>query len=97
AREAGVGYATLAMVCDYDCWHEEHADVTAEIALANLRKSVESAQRVIRGAIDLLPADAPSSCEGEVARAIMTSLEDLSASQRRRLALLLELETGERS
>ena len=29
AREAGIGYATLAMVCDYDCWHDEHADVTA--------------------------------------------------------------------
>ncbi len=64
AREAGLGYATLAMVCDYDCWHQAHADVTAEMAIANLKKSVEDAQRVLRQAIGQLPVDAPSSCEG---------------------------------
>jgi len=44
AREAGIGYATLAMACDYDCWHERHDDVTIEMALGNLRASVDNAQ-----------------------------------------------------
>ena len=97
AREAGVAYATLAMVCDYDCWHDGHADVTAEMAVANLRKSVENAQRVLREAINNLPTDAPSSCQGAVANAIMTSANSIPMDQRRRLALLLEPDAGEES
>ena len=27
AREAEICYATVAMVTDYDCWHDEHTDV----------------------------------------------------------------------
>ena len=30
AREAEICYATVAMVTDYDCWHEEHDDVSVE-------------------------------------------------------------------
>src|ERR1700709_947160 len=35
AREAEICYATVAMVTDYDCWHDEHAhvDVAAVIAV----------------------------------------------------------------
>ena len=28
AREAEICYVTIAMVTDYDCWHEEHDAVT---------------------------------------------------------------------
>ncbi len=94
AREAGIGYATLAMVCDYDCWHDEHADVTAEMAVANLGKSVGNAQRVLRAAINNLPTDAPSSCEAAIANAIMTSPDSFPPALRRRLALLLEPDDG---
>ncbi len=31
AREAEMAYATLALVTDYDCWHPDHASVTAEM------------------------------------------------------------------
>lgn len=94
AREAGLGYATLAMVCDYDCWHDGHADVTAEMAIANLRMSVGNAQRVLREAIGNLPADAPSSCAGAIANAVMTSPDNFPAGVRRRLALLLDADVG---
>ena len=95
AREAGLGYATLAMVCDYDCWHQAHADVTAEMAIANLKKSVEDAQRVLRQAIGQLPVDAPSSCEGAIASAVMTSPKRISPRLQQRLALLLDADAGE--
>jgi 5'-methylthioadenosine phosphorylase len=90
AREAGIAYATLAMVCDYDCWHEGHDDVTAEMAIANLRLSVENAQRVLREAIRGLPVETPSSCRGVAARALLSAPEHQPADVRRRLALLLE-------
>ena len=36
AREAEISYATIAMVTDYDCWHEEHGavDVASVIQVA---------------------------------------------------------------
>ncbi len=30
AREAEICYATMAMVTDYDCWHESHDAVTVD-------------------------------------------------------------------
>ena len=30
AREAEIGYATMALVTDYDCWHVSHSSVTVE-------------------------------------------------------------------
>lgn len=90
AREAEIGYATLAMACDYDCWHEDHDDVTAEMAMANLAASVDNAQRVVRAAIAALPVDAPSSCAGTLRNAILTRPERISPEARARLGLLLD-------
>jgi len=89
AREAGIGYATLAMACDYDCWHDEHDDVTAELAMNNLMNSVGNAQRVLRRAIAACPADAPSSC-GDASRALITAPDQTAASKRQRLSILFD-------
>ena len=89
AREAGIGYATLAMACDYDCWHERHEDVTAEMALGNLGASVENAQRVLRRAIRALPVDEPSSC-GDASRALLQEPAAMPAGVWERLSVLFE-------
>ena len=41
AREAEICFAVLACSTDYDCWHETHEDVTAEMIVANLLRNVE--------------------------------------------------------
>jgi 5'-methylthioadenosine phosphorylase len=38
AREAEIAYATLALVTDYDCWHEDHESVTVEWLFKIYRK-----------------------------------------------------------
>ncbi len=38
AREAEICYSTMALVTDYDCWHEEEEDVTVEAIIENLQK-----------------------------------------------------------
>ena len=48
AREAEICYATLAMVTDYDCWHDTHESVTAEAILAVLHANVAMAQAALR-------------------------------------------------
>lgn len=91
AREAEIAYATLAMACDYDCWHDEHEDVTAEMAFDNLRRSAGAAQRVVRTAVRGLSADEPSSCEGVLRRAVATDARRVDATTRLRLTALIDL------
>jgi len=47
AREAEICYVTMALVTDYDCWHES-GDVTVEAILEVLRKNAAMAQKIIR-------------------------------------------------
>jgi 5'-methylthioadenosine phosphorylase len=47
AREAEICYATVAMVTDYDCWHEDHDDIDIEVLLKTLRENVDKASRLI--------------------------------------------------
>ena len=47
AREAEIAYATVAMVTDYDCWHDDHAEVDVAAVIKVLKANVATAQRLI--------------------------------------------------
>ena len=57
AREAEICYATVAMVTDYDCWHEDHADVDIQSILAVMKDNTEKAQRLIRRLAEDFPRE----------------------------------------
>jgi len=56
AREAEICYTTMALVTDFDCWHETAEDVSVEQILGYLRANAAMAQRIIRTAIQRLAA-----------------------------------------
>jgi 5'-methylthioadenosine phosphorylase len=62
AREAEICYATLALVTDYDCWHEAHDAVSVETVVEYLNKNVRNAQVIMREAVKRLAA-AERACE----------------------------------
>lgn len=62
AREAEICYATLALVTDYDCWHETHDAVSVETVVEYLNKNVCNAQNVIREAVERL-GQQPRGCK----------------------------------
>ena len=45
AREAEMCYASLALVTDYDCWHDAEEDVTVEAILSILAENAAAARR----------------------------------------------------
>ena len=90
AREAEICYATLAMVTDYDCWHEAHEAVTVEMVVANLKKNSKTAQEIIRRAVAVLDPAADCTCRRALATAIMTHNQVLRPATRKKLGLLLE-------
>ena len=47
AREAEIRYATVAMVTDFDCWHNEYEDVSVEQVISTLLSNAEQAKKVV--------------------------------------------------
>jgi 5'-methylthioadenosine phosphorylase len=89
AREAEIAYATLAMVTDYDCWHTEHASVTVEMVIDNLRANAALAQEIVRVAAQRVAAQRPvSKAHRALRHALMTSMESVPAETRRKVDLL---------
>ncbi len=90
AREAEICYATLALVTDYDCWHEEEEDVTVAAILDNLRANAALAAGALRRAAAALPATrAGCGCADALRHAILTPPEAISDEARARLGPLL--------
>lgn len=89
AREAELCYGLLALVTDYDCWHREHESVSVEMILANLRRNVANAQRIVRGVVAALPAERRCACRDALAGALVTSPELVPAQVKRDLAPIL--------
>ncbi|NWK54839.1 S-methyl-5'-thioadenosine phosphorylase [Verrucomicrobiaceae bacterium N1E253] len=55
AREAEIALATLCMVTDYDCWHEEEDDVSAVSVVSHLKANSEMARGILRVAVAEIP------------------------------------------
>lgn len=47
AREAELCYATVAMVTDFDCWHDDHEHVDVASVLAVMKSNTEKAQALV--------------------------------------------------
>ena len=58
AREAEICYATVAMVTDYDCWHEEHTDVDVAAIIKVLERERRQGAPADRAAGARFPARA---------------------------------------
>jgi 5'-methylthioadenosine phosphorylase len=85
AREAEICYATLAMVTDYDCWHPDHAAVTAEQILGILGKNAETARQVLRASVRRLPIPRECECASALRYALVTPPELVPEAIRREL------------
>jgi 5'-methylthioadenosine phosphorylase len=89
AREAEIAYTTIALVTDYDCWHDTEADVDASAVLAVVRQNVDLARRVVVELAKRIAASPPIDASGVMQHAVMTSKDAISADARRRLQLLI--------
>ncbi|MGC8528270.1 S-methyl-5'-thioadenosine phosphorylase [Acidiphilium sp.] len=64
AREAELCYATVAMVTDYDCWHEDHEAVTVEQVVKVLLGNADRARALVRAVVPGLGAARPACAAG---------------------------------
>jgi 5'-methylthioadenosine phosphorylase len=90
AREAEIAYATLALVTDYDCWHEDHDAVSIEMVVEYLTKNVRNAQLVLKEAVKRVAnKQTPNPYEGATRNAIFTAPEHWNAETARKLDAII--------
>lgn len=90
AREAGLCYAMLALVTDYDVWHQEEDSVTVQIVIERLHRNAAAAQATLHALIPRLATLEPCPCGTALAQAIVTNPAAIPAATRERLGLLLK-------
>jgi 5'-methylthioadenosine phosphorylase len=75
AREAELCYASLAMVTDYDCWHEGHGAVDVSAVIKTLLANADAARNTVARLPALLPerSACPHGCDHALTHAIMTA------------------------
>jgi 5'-methylthioadenosine phosphorylase len=89
AREAELCYATLALVTDYDVWHDTHEAVSVESVIQNLLRNVATAKDVLRRLVPIVAPPRTCACPGLLRNAVITDPAAFPLPARRRLELLI--------
>ena len=96
AREAELCYACLAMVTDYDVWHDHDGPVTVDAVIANLHAMTDAVQSIVTAlATNSIPA-CSSGCGTALENAIATAPNAITDATRSRLAPIAGKYLGDR-
>ena len=91
AREAGICYATMAHVTDYDVWHETEEPVSVEMLLDNLRANSELSKRALARLLPMIPEGREEcECANATKYAVITDLKKVPSDVKKRLELILK-------
>ncbi|MCA9473499.1 MAG: S-methyl-5'-thioadenosine phosphorylase [Nitrospirales bacterium] len=94
AREAELCYATLALVTDFDCWHETEEAVSVGAILNIMKKNVKIAQAVLKASLRLAPENPQCSCQTALEHALVTPPEAITAAAKKRVHVFFSRQWG---
>ncbi len=89
AREAEICYVTIAMVTDYDCWHEEEEPVTVGVLLGYLEKNSGNAQNLIKEVLKILSDQFDCPCQHALQDAIITQPDVIPETTKEKLKVVI--------
>lgn len=89
SREAEMCYAALALVTDYDCWHEDESEVTVETVLQNLNKNISHAKKIIQTIVPKIAQRRDCLCATALENAIMTDQNIIPEETRKKLGIFI--------
>ncbi|HEY5974272.1 MAG TPA: S-methyl-5'-thioadenosine phosphorylase, partial [Geobacteraceae bacterium] len=89
AREAEICYGVIALSTDYDCWHEQHDDVSVEAIIEIIKSNVVMAKNIIRHAVATIGEERNCACGSALKYAIISDMSVIQATTREDLALLI--------
>jgi 5'-methylthioadenosine phosphorylase len=88
AREAELCFASVAMVTDYDCWHDEYGHVELADIVRVLAENADRARELVAAvarALEPRPRPCPRGCDRALEGAIITAPEARDPELLRRL------------
>jgi 5'-methylthioadenosine phosphorylase len=95
AREAGICYATLAMVTDFDVWRESGDEVTLDMIIANMNYNTDLARKTLAVAVAAASSvSCTCGCRKASALAIMTAPDRRDPRKMADLGVVLEDQAG---
>ncbi|HET6613908.1 MAG TPA: S-methyl-5'-thioadenosine phosphorylase [Kofleriaceae bacterium] len=89
AREAEISYASLALVTDYDCWHESEEAVSVDAVVAALRANASLACAVLARAVAMIPEERSCPAARALDDAIMTDPAVIPATVKQSLSPII--------
>lgn len=89
AREAELCYALLAMVTDYDVWHDSESDVSIEVVNSHLKANSESASAILRALAQVGLPERACACGSALDRALVSVPQSICAEKYERVQLLV--------
>jgi len=89
SREAEICYASLALVTDFDCWHESEEDVTIEAVLAVMKQNSAAFKAIIREALPRLAGARACACSEAMKFAVITAADQIPDQVKKDLDLVL--------
>lgn len=90
AREAEMGYSAIAMVTDYDVWHDSHEAVTADMVVQNLLQNAQTGKNILTTALPIAAARLKDcTCLHALQNAIVTDPALVPESTRRKLDIIV--------
>ncbi len=91
AREAEIAYTSLAMVTDYDCWHEGFGNVSVDMVIENLATNAKLATKLIEATAKRVSKSRPASdAHSALKNSLMTPKEKVSIKTRQKINLFTE-------
>jgi 5'-methylthioadenosine phosphorylase len=87
AREAEICFALVAMVTDYDCWHESEEDVTLKMVLKVMNENSAAIKSMIPDFVDVSLPVKDCACHHAAETAVYTDPAFIPVEVKRRLAL----------
>jgi 5'-methylthioadenosine phosphorylase len=83
AAEAQLGYCTISLATDYDCWLDDASQhVSAEQVIALFHKNLGKVQQLLAGAVTEYVEDESRPCRRALRTAIVTPREQMTDEQR---------------
>jgi 5'-methylthioadenosine phosphorylase len=83
AAEAQLGYCTISVATDYDCWLDDPSQhVSVDQVIALFHKKLGSVQQLIAGAVAEYVEDETRPCRHALRTAILTPREQMTEEQR---------------
>jgi len=88
AREAGICYAAISMVTDFDCWHPQHDSVTVDQIVTTMNQNSSNAFKLIEEFSKIEKISCDEKIKNISKNSLITSIEKIEKSTKKKLKFI---------